>query len=417
MLTFYPFKNNRFGLYLGPALSGSDVDYKKSMPFGRSFWAIGFAGIFLFVFGYVELTVISQAIEAWENVDKLFGLVTVIFTICWLLGWSFGVFFILVFFLAVLLGRGLLLVYQGRVEVRLGIPGFGAVIRQEASEIISVELVDPDPKSIFPKEGQQLLISDSGSSKTSPIGSNMSLDDLMAVRVAVDYNKGVDAQLDPADQHIEDPASEPKLNAEDLHDVSVAGGSIIALVLANLVPLFGALMFGWELSEVMVLYWAETAIILLYQIVKHCAMSPILGLLSGIFSLASVGGFMAIHLLFVWEIFVKQSFNSDNVMGSDLVEVFEYFGVLSPALAALMISHGYSFFTNFWPRRELYRINKLKIKSVMDRVVLMHVTLIFGAFLVFATGSGAVGAILLIVLKVAVDIVAHRKHHKLKVND
>jgi len=419
MLTFYPLKTNRFGLYVGPLPSRPGVDYKKIMLFGRSWLAIGCVGAFLLVFGAIELSVINQVVKAWQDTDELFGLVVAIFTVCWLIGWSIGVIFLLIVFLVISLGHGVLLVGQGRVEVLLGIPGFGLVIRQEASEITTIELVDPDPKSVFPKEGKQLLISDASSNKTSPIGSNMRLADLMAVRAAVDRNKGIDAKLDPEDQIIQPRKLEAASNvvADKLLETDTQSSSIVVLVIANLVPLIGALMFGWELSEIMVLYWAETGVILLYQIAKHFVMSPVLGVLASIFSLASVGAFMAMHLLFVWEIFVKQSFNSDNVMGSDLVEVLEYFGLLSPALAALMVSHGYSFFTNFWPRRELYRINRLKIRGVMDRVVLMHITLIFGAFLVFVTNSGSAGALLLIVLKVGADILAHRKHHKPKLSE
>ena len=134
----------------------------------------------------------------------------------------------------------------------------------------------------------------------------------------------------------------------------------MVLILANLVPLIGAFFFAWKLSEIMVLYWAETTITLLYQCLKHFVVSPMLKILASVFSLATAVGFMAIHFLFIWGIFVNQSFSSGSAIGSNMTEVFDYLLALWPALAALIVSHGYSFSTNFWPRRELFRAKKIK---------------------------------------------------------
>jgi len=415
MLTFYPFKSNRLGFYLGPPPSLSDVDYKKTMPFARSPLAIVIAGAVLLILGGIEISVLGQAIKAWQQAEKLSGFVSAVFLSCWLLAWSVGVLISLSVFVSMLFGRSLLLIYQGRLEVHMGTPGLGMVIREEAAQITTVELVDPDPKSLFPKEGKQLLINDAGSNTNSPIGSNMTASDLSDIRLAIGNNKNKDAKLDPID-HIDKETKTPASDTEKMLEPALGNESMVVLILANLVPLIGAFLFGWKLSEIMVLYWAETAIILLYQCLKNFVISPILGVLAGIFSLATAGGFMVLHLLFIWEIFVNQSFssNSGSAIGSNMTEVFDYFLILWPALTALIVSHGYSFFTNFWPRRELFRAKKIETKNVMSRVVVMHLTVIFGAFLVFATGSNVAGVVLLIVLKIGVDITAHKKHHQLK---
>ena len=91
MLTFYPFKSNRFGIYLGPSPSHSNVDYKKTMPFARSLLALGVAGAFLLLLGGIELSVLGQAIDAWQRTEKLFAFVIAVFLSCWLLVWSIGV--------------------------------------------------------------------------------------------------------------------------------------------------------------------------------------------------------------------------------------------------------------------------------------------------------------------------------------
>lgn len=412
MLTFYPLKNNHVGVYLGRAPSRAQVDYEKVMPFARSQGALIVFGIFLLVFAAVELNVLLETLELWGGANDLFNLASAIFMTCWLLGWSIAVLFILIIFLGMLYGRGLLLVYQGRVEMQLGTSNMGVLIRQEASKITSIELVDPPAKSVFPKEGKQLLISDGDSITTTPVGSNMTQQDLESVREAVSVNKNVDAKLDPQVLGIARFAKTDSTADEFVEPPAEFSGSIIALVLANLAPLIGALMFGWDLSEIMVLYWVETAVLLLYQIAKHLTISPVLGLLASLFSIASAAGFMALHFLFIWNIFVAGGFASGQVRDSELSEVFDYIALLWPAIVALIISHGYSFYSNFWPRRTLYRQGKIKLKNLMERIVLMHVTIIFGAFLVFATGHNFAGVLLLIVLKIIVDAFAHRKYNK-----
>src|SRR5204863_10015123 len=42
----------------------------------------------------------------------------------------------------------------------------------------------------------------------------------------------------------------------------------LALIGANLVPLAGVLFFGWDLSSVMVLFWAESGVIGFYTALK-----------------------------------------------------------------------------------------------------------------------------------------------------
>jgi hypothetical protein len=46
------------------------------------------------------------------------------------------------------------------------------------------------------------------------------------------------------------------------------------------------------------------------------------------------------------------------------------------------------------------------------RVVILHLTILLGGFMVMALGSPMIGLILLITLKTFVDIKAHLKQHK-----
>ena len=125
------------------------------------------------------------------------------------------------------------------------------------------------------------------------------------------------------------------------------------------------------------------------------------------------GGFMAVHFLFVYTLFVKGVTGSDS--GGDLREVAALFVSLWPALAALFVSHAYSFFVNFLGRKE-YRGRTMgdQMSEPYGRIVFMHLVLIFGGFLVMLLGDPAPVLILVIVLKIWFDLRAHQKQRRPK---
>ena len=59
--------------------------------------------------------------------------------------------------------------------------------------------------------------------------------------------------------------------------------SLVALVVVNLIPLIGVLLWGWDVGSLVVLYWSENLILGGYTIVKMLAVSPVGGLFSSLF--------------------------------------------------------------------------------------------------------------------------------------
>jgi hypothetical protein len=186
---------------------------------------------------------------------------------------------------------------------------------------------------------------------------------------------------------------------------------VLALIAANLIPLIGAVFFGWDLSHVMVLYWAETAIIGLWNLARMWVIGRWLAIPSGIFFLGHFGGFMAVHFMFIYMIFV-QGLGGNTDSGGDLNAVAGLFGALAPALLALFVSHGFSFFTNFLGRRE-YEGRKLsdQMGEPYGRVIFMHLVLIIGGGLALALGGPTLVIIGVIALKIVFDVRAHLKQH------
>jgi hypothetical protein len=83
------------------------------------------------------------------------------------------------------------------------------------------------------------------------------------------------------------------------------------------------------------------------------------------------------------------------------------------AALALLLSHGVSFFYNFiWGGEYLRTTLKDATQEPYARMVVLHLTIIFGAMLITAVGSPVAGLVVLIILKTIIDIGAHLRQHK-----
>jgi len=187
--------------------------------------------------------------------------------------------------------------------------------------------------------------------------------------------------------------------------------SVIILIVANLVPLYGVLFWGWDLFTLMVAYWMETAAIGFWSI-GHMALLARWGALFMVpFFILHFGGFMLGHFLFLSTMFgggLNENVESvDEFLRSVPVE----WGVWI-AFAALFVSHGLSFFFNVlrpWRRGkdEPPRAAQDVMAGTYGRVIVMHVSILFGAALAAYFRTPTAAFVLLIVLKVFVDVSAH----------
>jgi len=185
------------------------------------------------------------------------------------------------------------------------------------------------------------------------------------------------------------------------------------LVAANLVPVAGVLLFDWDLGKLMVLFWAESGIIGLYNLLKMAVVQRWGVLFTGPLFVGHFGAFMAVHFLFIYQLFVAHDAGPD----SSLTDVGRYLLSLWPALLALLISHGLSFFYNFLGRGE-YRKKGIRdqMAEPYGRIMIMHVTLLAGGGLALLLGSPTAALLLLVALKISADAMAHRRQHRQHAN-
>jgi len=408
------FRSNRLSVVVGPVKSQREVDYKLVSQFARSTkWLIG-VGIFLLPFIYAEIQVFGTALDDWQNADKLFSLVGALFQTFWLIGWSVGVLIMSTVFIIMLLGRQVVLVHSGKVNTIIGVPGFGVRISIAASEIQEVTLVDPSDKSVFPKQGKQLKIITIEDHENSSFGSNHTEADLQRLQYAIEKNRHIVTNLDSISelQTVKEPsttsAKSAPLRTISSTPVSWNSPSSLILIAANLIPLVGIVFFEWDLGATMVLYWAETAIILFYTVLKQIVLNPILGVFTSLFTVAHAGAFMVMHFLFIWSFFVQtqDGFNG----GVPMSEVLSYVGALWPALLALIVSHGFSFKMNFFDQKN-HAPQQKPDRDFYSRITLMHFTIIIGGGAALILGSGLFAITLLVFLKIVFDLKAHLKLH------
>lgn len=219
----------------------------------------------------------------------------------------------------------------------------------------------------------------------------------------------------PAEPALMEAAALPKpavpANLPAQEPLALTSPSALALIAANLVPLAGVLLGQWKLGDVMVLFWSESAIIGFYTVLKMAVAGKWAALFAVPFFVGHFGGFMAAHFMFVYGFFLDGFVGGGPEPGA-LAALKGLFTPLWPALAALFASHGVSFAANFLGQREYAGATVQNLMAApYKRIVVMHVTIIFGGGLTMMLNTPAPALALLILLKIAADLRAHTREH------
>jgi hypothetical protein len=193
--------------------------------------------------------------------------------------------------------------------------------------------------------------------------------------------------------------------------------SAAVLVAANGVPLYGVVALGWSVFAVLLLFWVENVIVGLLNVARMLCASPDDPLQWGAkllfvpFFCFHYGMFTAVHGTFVFSLF-------GNVKMSGLFPVGTWIATIGEqglwlAVGVLAASHLFSFFWNYLARGEF---RSASVSALMGkpygRVVVLHLTILFGGFGVQALGSPVWALLLLVGLKTAIDLHAHLKEHR-----
>jgi hypothetical protein len=195
--------------------------------------------------------------------------------------------------------------------------------------------------------------------------------------------------------------------------------AVIGLLLANLVPVFGVLVLHWEIFPLMFLFWSENVIIGLINVLKMLTASPDspgswAGKLFIIpFFCVHYGIFTFVHGVFVIALFGGGLGHGAGFPGPETFWHIMQENHLGWAVFGLAISRGISFATNYIGNGEYQRASLQQLMAQpYGRIVVMHLTILGGGFLMLALHSPVVGLLLLVVLKTALDLRGHFAERK-----
>ena len=201
----------------------------------------------------------------------------------------------------------------------------------------------------------------------------------------------------------------------------------IILIAANLIPLVGVFFYGWDLKNVMLLYWIENLIVGAINIIRIVFIAADKKVLSRLFTSAfftfHYGFFCVAHGSLLFELLsiridgLEDMFSPiDMLMSASLIINYlqnSMGGTALLALFAMLISHSFSLKMHYFKNGERHRMTVSKaMRMPYQRIVVMHIGLIAGAFLIEEFGSPMYLLVALIAAKVVTDVTFHRKEHQ-----
>jgi len=206
--------------------------------------------------------------------------------------------------------------------------------------------------------------------------------------------------------------------------------SLVSLVLANLVPVFGVLYWEWSVVAVVLLYWGENIVVGFLNIFKILIAQGKADLKSRAykawkfdkpvsktyvmvnylfgFVMFAIGHFLAVMFVIV----SRDTAFVDKLVSDFYGYCYEFLGLL----LVFFVSHMISFFANYICRQEYkVRCPLNQMQSWFDRVVTLHLFVMvvgFGLSFGYEFVSQIVLVGILMVLKTFFDLLKHWQEHK-----
>ncbi len=206
---------------------------------------------------------------------------------------------------------------------------------------------------------------------------------------------------------------------EDLVRADWSRPSVVTLVLANLVPVFGVLVLGWETFPLLFLFWAENLIIGAFNVLKMFLASPgsvwsWAGKLLYIpFFCCHYGIFTYGHGFFlIWAFGGGMKGDAVWPGPADFWQFAQDYHC-GWALLALAVSHAVSFATNYVSSGEYKRAEVTQLMGQpYSRVIVMQITIVAGAMAMDKFHSPPVALLVLVALKIVMDLAGHLRERR-----
>ena len=189
--------------------------------------------------------------------------------------------------------------------------------------------------------------------------------------------------------------------------------SLIALIIANLVPIVGVIVAGWDAGTIVLLYWTENIIVGFYNVVKLALVKTDdsirreMGRSVISFFCLHYGLFCFGHGIFVLLLISMTKGNPD------LSRLKLLFGQIVWPSLGLFVSHGVSFVENTLIHKEYKSVTaRQQMKQPYGRIVLLHVAILFAMFVLMRLGPSVGLLVALIAGKILLDLWLHNRSHR-----
>jgi hypothetical protein len=195
--------------------------------------------------------------------------------------------------------------------------------------------------------------------------------------------------------------------------------SAVVLIFANLGPVYGVIFLGWKVFPIIFLFWLENIVIGTLNVCRMLLASPgnksfwLLKLFVIPFFCFHFGLFAFVHGVFVMGFFGAMFRAGAPFPDGNIVIGFIREYKLGWAIIGLAASHIISFVLNYIGEGEYLKANPiLLMQQPYGRVVVLHMTILAGGFLMTILQSPIVGLLLLVALKIGLDLRSHLREHR-----
>lgn len=188
--------------------------------------------------------------------------------------------------------------------------------------------------------------------------------------------------------------------------------ALAVVVGLNLVPVIGVLFWGWSAFALIVLYWLENLVIGARTLASMAANAAIVGgvnwlgvLVIGAFFVLHYGLFCFVHGTFVMALF------GGGVAGGGIGDLTGTVGTLFATQTNLLI--GFASIVA-WQVVQLWRFiasGEVRTANLMvlmaspyPRIVVLHMTIIFGGFVLMLLNQPVAGIVVLALIKAGYDV-------------
>ncbi len=200
-------------------------------------------------------------------------------------------------------------------------------------------------------------------------------------------------------------------------------GAVVALIVANLIPLVGVLFFGWSVWNILIVYWLENGIVGVFNVLKM-ATAQGTGLPEGLtannrpvgaetrksrlipFFIVHYGLFWVVHGIFVLTLPFLFTGEPGSASGVNPATILF-------AAIVLGISHAASYWWNYLHGGEYRRMSAAQLMfAPYGRLLALHMTIILGAVAIGTTGAQSAAVAILVAIKIAIDLGLHLAEHR-----